>query len=728
MNKKITIYVLSGAMLLGVAGASAIVGGPSPKEAIPVTTEYGDNVVAFNPSVRYEKVWENGSCYLKFTVTTPRYAMDMDTYDYLEPETFSKLIFSIEGAATPLEIKENVAANETFEFVYCDDSNLAKEISFIFRAYVGETEGEASRARIYYGEQPLTPAPVTLSLSEDSSEVSIQPEIYTDLLSEETMWDDDLYQLVNKHLPDFITSMDAEAWSIDPTGLEFTDASGMKTQGAIAEWSNIEPGAEVPAMVWTDFEQGLNTVYYRTKIYSGVDKQHTIGYSKPSVATIWIGEDAPKAPGNLQVQVTEQGNVLTWEAPTEGIHGAPVNTENLVYEVSRLTGVDKENKVILSKKVKSCTFTDDLSDLRQPTYISYRVKATNNINAGSTEENQVDWEGQLICGPAYKLPFKETFNSANPAHDTFSTDMLWTKDYSYSAYFDFGAMGSIMWMDDNYNFFEISEGVDGIDANGNNDGFFGVYGNYYSQYLQPGYLSSMPISVGESRHPFVSFYLAPVDGCSGNVTLEASNGELNADNEEEWIPLDTFSFDNDGNDEVTWIKKAASLADISDNNLRVRFKFDYTSLQNRHPMCIDQIEVRDYPGIENLSFEVEGNDLRLFWDCMAEEENVPTFEIYLDGELIDTVTNNEYLFAEADTDKTYIFTVVANYGDGIEISEEITASATFTGSIFESGNVISIEYFTPTGIRISIPEPGELVVARVKYADGTVKTVKQITK
>lgn len=53
-------------------------------------------------------------------------------------------------------------------------------------------------------------------------------------------------------------------------------------------------------------------------------------YSEPTVFTIWVGSDYPKAPEN--VMLTESD--LTWDAVTEGVHGGYVDATALKYEIT----------------------------------------------------------------------------------------------------------------------------------------------------------------------------------------------------------------------------------------------------------------------------------------------------------------------------------------------------------------------------------------------------------
>lgn len=77
------------------------------------------------------------------------------------------------------------------------------------------------------------------------------------------------------------------------------------------------------------------------------------GQSNKAKLTVWLGYDYPKAVANLKL--TREGNtaVLTWEAPTIGMHGGYVNPDELNYVISR-TGFWTDQHV-------GTTFTEDMT-------------------------------------------------------------------------------------------------------------------------------------------------------------------------------------------------------------------------------------------------------------------------------------------------------------------------------------------------------------------------------
>lgn len=77
------------------------------------------------------------------------------------------------------------------------------------------------------------------------------------------------------------------------------------------------------------------------------------GQSNKAKLTVWLGYDYPAAVKNLVLRKEGNNAVLTWEAPTIGMHGGYVNPDELNYVVSR-TGFWTDQHV-------GTTFTEDMT-------------------------------------------------------------------------------------------------------------------------------------------------------------------------------------------------------------------------------------------------------------------------------------------------------------------------------------------------------------------------------
>ena len=128
-----------------------------------------------------------------------------------------------------------------------------------------------------------------------------------------------------------------------------------------------------------------------------------------SVTSGWIGPDTPKAPASVEAEENADGtHTVTFTPVTEGEHGGYIDTENIVYAVSR-------NGETLDSRVTGSPYTDTATDLPLGMYV-YAVKAIN-----GTIEGQPTEASPVRGGEALTLPYRPDFSSA----DDF---LLWTFD------------------------------------------------------------------------------------------------------------------------------------------------------------------------------------------------------------------------------------------------------------------------------------------------------------
>lgn len=114
--------------------------------------------------------------------------------------------------------------------------------------------------------------------------------------------------------------------------------------------------------------------------------------------TVWLGYDYPSAVTNLKL--TKEGNnaVLTWNAPTIGIHGGYVNPDELNYVVSR-TGFWTDQHV-------GTTFTEDMSN-NVGNYSYYVRPVQHELPGEGVYSNEVYFgpEGDTAWDVPYELLF-----------------------------------------------------------------------------------------------------------------------------------------------------------------------------------------------------------------------------------------------------------------------------------------------------------------------------------
>ncbi len=119
---------------------------------------------------------------------------------------------------------------------------------------------------------------------------------------------------------------------------------------------------------------------------------------KVTVASPWIGPDTPAAPAAVNVEVTDDGCIITFDAVTEGVNGGYINPEEVVYTVTR-------NGDVLTDDLKTTTYTDDEANLSLGSY-TYAVYATyDGMQGAATAASPVK------LGDAIDLPYSPSFSS-----------------------------------------------------------------------------------------------------------------------------------------------------------------------------------------------------------------------------------------------------------------------------------------------------------------------------
>ena len=181
-----------------------------------------------------------------------------------------------------------------------------------------------------------------------------------------------------------------------------------------ATFANKAMGGTITYTIYVNDEQvatgsalagTVNTVDVTVK-EAGMNKfdlvlSNEAGNSESARQRMWIGNDVPKAPQNVKLSIDDNGlATISWDAPTEGIHGGYINTTALVYDVYRAS-----NGKRVANHVSQTTITDQITSSAITPY-SYKVVAY--VDEEASEEavsNTVTW------GQGYEIPYSEDFSS-----------------------------------------------------------------------------------------------------------------------------------------------------------------------------------------------------------------------------------------------------------------------------------------------------------------------------
>lgn len=113
--------------------------------------------------------------------------------------------------------------------------------------------------------------------------------------------------------------------------------------------------------------------------------------------TFHAGFDLPKAPSNIRLTYEGLTTTLTWDAPTEGINGAPIDQENITYKVIRYP-----YEVVVAENLKERVFTET-----HPEDMTRYVYTVTSMYGG--KEGDWGFSNNLIIGTPLNPPYGGIF-------------------------------------------------------------------------------------------------------------------------------------------------------------------------------------------------------------------------------------------------------------------------------------------------------------------------------
>lgn len=124
-----------------------------------------------------------------------------------------------------------------------------------------------------------------------------------------------------------------------------------------------------------------------------------------------VGYDVPKAPTNIKLVADGLKTTLTWDAPTVGKDGSPIDVDKLTYTVTRYGARNDEDvkngltPLVVATGLKDCKFEEEhWADMTRYTYLVQPV-------VGDVQ-GQSAYSNALIVGSPLNVPYGGAFKSA----------------------------------------------------------------------------------------------------------------------------------------------------------------------------------------------------------------------------------------------------------------------------------------------------------------------------
>lgn len=130
------------------------------------------------------------------------------------------------------------------------------------------------------------------------------------------------------------------------SGLGSISSVALKRDGqSVKTWTSQQPGA---TLSHTDTQTGAGWRTYT------VTAANALGAGLTRSVTIWTGHDVPDAPTGAGVGRNDDGSaIVVWEAPTQGLHGGWIDTQNMKYDITRVP-----DNTLVAVNLEATTFTD----------------------------------------------------------------------------------------------------------------------------------------------------------------------------------------------------------------------------------------------------------------------------------------------------------------------------------------------------------------------------------
>ncbi len=274
-----------------------------------------------------------------------------------------------------------------------------------------------------------------------------------------------------------------------------------KQEGLNFEWvpltelNDVTPGQSCEHRDYAVREGEMYT--YRVQVFTKA------GNNYGTSGQVFVGQDQPERPSNIEVKVLDNGHVaLRWKAPQVGVNGGYVDQESLTYKIYRGNGYSDYSAKLVAENVKETSWTDP-TVFEEESAVRYFIKAVTAYYEGYSESSEL-----VTVGPAPVLPYTESFNVkrdglVEPAHVWTTSSTQPASDWSYAELAYFLMEGQVQPVD-------------------NDGGLAYCYYGPYSNLERDDYLTSGNINIEGAEMPVVRFFFYGVPGYDTGMSLDVS--------------------------------------------------------------------------------------------------------------------------------------------------------------------------------------------------------------
>lgn len=376
------------------------------------------------------------------------------------------------------------------------------------------------------------------------------------------------------------------------------------------------------------------TNYYRVRAVTKYGYADTQG-------NCYVGLDVPAAPYPVTAEEKAEGVLISWTAPDRGENWGAIDPAGIWYNVYRCRDYGAANRELIAERITETSYVDTGSDLESPLEVRYEVQAGNERGLGGSNYSASDFN--ILVGPAYTLPFQETFDGG-------LTKIWRLESTSYYA-----------------RWYEATEGEYGsrpVYTVKPVQGTGLIYVDFVYNDPAPGTvntMSSYKIALEGAVNPYVSFWYYGIPDNDVKISVAGS------DSPSEFGEGTEFAVAG-GVEKPEWRHVWAPLSAVAGKDMAY-LRFSTTFTEKPSSAIIDDVQVMDYPPVSHLDAvaDRESMSVELTWE-------LPTYGVaeckgfvgYVDGVEIGEVTS-PWLYEGLEMDKGYTFQVRALY-EGVEVA------------------------------------------------------------
>lgn len=327
---------------------------------------------------------------------------------------------------------------------------------------------------------------------------------------------------------------------------------------ALTSIDNPEPGA---ALGYTDDTPVQGSHTYKVIAFNEA------GNGSEATVNTWVGEDKPAAVAGVKVTEDAENFYLTWNAPTSSQNGYYLDTDNMTYTVYYEYD-PMENPVTYKTDISGTEITIPKSYFEKSiggtqVLIYFYVQAVSSAGEGGYGFDKI------VYGPAYKLPFSESFRNGYTGSSPWGVQDA-----------DNGGVSHVdAW-------FMLRDDGDShptkVTSYDNDNGMAVFYQKTYQTYSAR--LLTPRISINGIENPVATFYMYNRSGADEGNTIQL---ETNVNDQFNTVGDAIELNSGDG-----WTKHTVKLAGIDLTEFRLAFKA--TAFYDTD-ICIDKVEVADDP-------------------------------------------------------------------------------------------------------------------------------------